>query len=104
MKSKGPPPEESYQLYCVTLCDPETSEMSRPWLALGCCVSEYIKSKVNVYPRTDLRTQRGEGVSGIISARDDGVWSKPRPGCFTPGKETRYPLYRKLGIIQGRSR
>jgi hypothetical protein len=27
----------------------------------------------------------------------------PRPGRFTPGKETRYPLYRRLGVPQGRS-
>ena len=25
-----------------------------------------------------------------------------RPGRFTPGKETRYPLYRRLGGPQGR--
>jgi hypothetical protein len=24
------------------------------------------------------------------------VWSTPRPGHFIPGKETRYPLYRRL--------
>jgi len=29
-------------------------------------------------------------------------WSTPRPGRFTPGK-TRYPLYRRLGGIHGRS-
>jgi hypothetical protein len=28
----------------------------------------------------------------------------PRPGRFTPGKETRYILYRRLGGPQGRSR
>ena len=30
-------------------------------------------------------------------------WSTPRPGRFTPGKETRHPLYRRLGGPQGRS-
>ena len=30
-------------------------------------------------------------------------WSTPRPDRFTPGKETRYPLYRRLGRPQGRS-
>ena len=29
-------------------------------------------------------------------------WLTPRPGRFTPGKETRYPLYRRLGGLQGR--
>ena len=28
---------------------------------------------------------------------DGGGWSTPRPGRFTPEKETRYPLYRWLG-------
>jgi nitrate reductase NapE component len=32
-----------------------------------------------------------------------GGWLTPRPGRFTPGKETRYPLYRRLGGPQGRS-
>ena len=32
-----------------------------------------------------------------------GVWSTPRPGLFTPGKETRYLLCRMLGGPQGRS-
>jgi hypothetical protein len=30
-------------------------------------------------------------------------WLAPRPGRFTPGRETRYPLYRRLGGPQGRS-
>jgi hypothetical protein len=32
---------------------------------------------------------------------DRGGWSTPYPGHFTPGKETRYPSYRKLGGPQG---
>jgi len=32
-----------------------------------------------------------------------GGWSTPRPGHFTSVKETRYPLYRRLGRPQGRS-
>jgi hypothetical protein len=32
-----------------------------------------------------------------------GGWSTPRPCRFTPGKETRYPLYRRLGRPQGLS-
>jgi len=32
-----------------------------------------------------------------------GGWSTPRPGRFIPGKETQYPLYRRLGGLQGRS-
>jgi hypothetical protein len=29
-------------------------------------------------------------------ALDEGGWSAPCPDCLTPGKETRYPLYRRL--------
>jgi len=29
-------PEESYRLWCVVVCDLETSRMKRPWPALGC--------------------------------------------------------------------
>jgi hypothetical protein len=32
-----PRPEESYRLWCITVCDLETSRMRRPWSALGCC-------------------------------------------------------------------
>jgi hypothetical protein len=28
---------------------------------------------------------------------DESGWSTPRPGRFSPGKWTRYPLYRRLG-------
>jgi len=28
-------PEESYRLWCVVVCDQETSWMRRPWPALG---------------------------------------------------------------------
>jgi len=30
-----PRPEESYRLWCVVVCDLETSRMRRPWLAGG---------------------------------------------------------------------
>jgi hypothetical protein len=32
----------------------------------------------------------------LTSALHNGGWSTPRPGHFTPGKENRYPLYRRL--------
>ena len=31
-----------------------------------------------------------------------GTWSTPRPGRPTSGKQTRYPLYRRMGWPQGR--
>jgi hypothetical protein len=39
----------------------------------------------------------------LTLALDEGGWSIPRPDRFTPGKETRYPLYRRLGRPQGLS-
>ena len=33
-----PRPEEFYRVWCVIMCDLETSEMRRSWPALGCCV------------------------------------------------------------------
>ena len=47
--------------------------------------------------------QKYSSTLSLTSALDGGGWSTPRPGRFTLGK-TRYPLYRRLGGPQGRSR
>jgi hypothetical protein len=39
----------------------------------------------------------------LTSALDGGGWLTPRPDRFTSGKDTRYPLYRRLGGAQGYS-
>jgi hypothetical protein len=44
---------------------------------------------------------RGIALVSLTSALDGDEWSTPRPGRFTPGKETRHPLYRRLGGPQG---
>ena len=42
-------------------------------------------------------SRRGAQVQLYSSpALDEGGWSVTRPGRFTSGKETRYPLYRRL--------
>jgi hypothetical protein len=46
--------------------------------------------------------ERYSSTLSLTSALDEGGWSTPRPGRFTPGK-TQYPLYRMLGGTQGRS-
>jgi len=46
------------------------------------------------------RRNRGTALS-LTSALDEGGLSMPRPGCFTSGKETWYPLYRRLDGPQG---
>jgi hypothetical protein len=51
-------------------------------------------------PRGD---DRYSSTLSLTSALNEGGWSTPRAGRFTPGKETRYPLYRRLGGPQGRS-
>jgi hypothetical protein len=40
-------PEESYRLWCVVVCNLETSKMRRPWLALGRTATEK-KNSYNV--------------------------------------------------------
>jgi hypothetical protein len=47
--------------------------------------------------------QRYSSTLSLSSALHWGGWSTPRPGRFTPGKETRYPLYRRLGGPKGQS-
>ena len=69
------------------------------WTCLGARTSAYLarsackhvkKSEVQLYFSFYLGDRRGG-------------WLTPRPGRFTRGKETRYPLYRRLGRPQGRS-
>jgi hypothetical protein len=54
------------------------------------------KGKGKVHPRTGHEGSEGElrysSTLFLTLALDEGVWSTLRPGRFTPGKETRYPL------------
>ena len=65
-----------------------------------------VKVKVKFTPEEAAKVHRGSrGIAlhfFLTSALDGGGWSTPRPGRFTPEKETRYPLYRRLGGPQGR--
>jgi hypothetical protein len=65
------------------------------------------KGKGTVHPITGHEGPEGEQMYSSTlpstSALDGGGWSKPLPGRFTPRKEIRYPLYRRLGEPQGRS-
>jgi hypothetical protein len=55
---------------------------------------------MNVYLRTDHEGPEGEQryicTLSLTLALDGGGWSTPRPERFTPGKEIRYPLCRRL--------
>jgi len=69
------------------------------------CISIFASGKCKVHPKTGH--EGPEGCRGKLNSffnfdTREGGWSTPRPGRFTPGKETRYPLYRGLGGPQGR--
>jgi len=65
------------------------------------------KVKVKVTQKRPRRPGGGVEVKRYsffnLGARWGGGWSTPRPGRFTPGRETQYPLYRRVGGPQGRS-
>jgi hypothetical protein len=53
-----------------------------------------------------MKTQRGSrgiAVLFLTLVLDRSGWLTPCSSCFTVGKETWYPLYRRLGGPQGRS-
>ena len=50
-----------------------------------------------------LNRMRHNSAFSLTSTLDESGWSKPRPGQFTFGKETRYPLYSRLYGPKGRS-
>ena len=39
----------------------------------------------------------------MTATLEGGEWSAARPGCILPPEKTRYPFYRRLGGLQGRS-
>jgi hypothetical protein len=63
------------------------------------------KGEGKVRPRTGHEGPEGKQMYSSTlpstSALEGGWVSTPRPGRFTPGKETRYPLHRKLDGPQG---
>jgi hypothetical protein len=46
---------------------------------------------------------RGGGIAVLGSALEGGGWPAPHPDCFTPEKESRYPLYRRLSGVWDRA-
>jgi hypothetical protein len=66
----------------------------------------YMKVKVKFTLEKALKVQRGIEVklySSLTSALDGSGWLTPHRVHLTPGKETRYPLCRRLDGPQGRS-
>ena len=70
-------------------------------------VLDYSSYESKVRPRTGHVGPEGEyRYSSTLSftfALDGSLWLMPHPGHFTPGKEMRYQLYRRLGGPQGQS-
>jgi hypothetical protein len=59
------------------------------------------KNKSKVHPITCHKgtegKQRYSSTLSLTLALDEGWWLMPHPGHFTPGKESHYPLYKRLG-------
>jgi hypothetical protein len=66
-------PEESYRLWCVVVCDLETSRMRRPWPALGCSATE-IKWQFTCQVQC-WYSQRLQSVLRVIDGRMIYDWS-----------------------------
>jgi len=70
-------------------------------------VRQILKVKGKAHPRTDHEgpeeEMRYSSTLFLTSALVGGRWSTPRSGHLTPGKEIRYPIYRRLGGPQGLS-
>ena len=79
-------------LCCVVLC------------CVVCCIIQY--GKVKVHPKEGHEGPEGENryisTLSLTSALDGVRGQRHAPAAFPPGK-TRYPLYRRLGRLQGRS-
>ena len=75
---------------------PRTSK-SQPNHYTNCAVVGDRKVKVNFTLEQATKSQMGcvyiySSTLSLTSALDCGGWSMPHPNCFTPGKETHYPL------------
>jgi hypothetical protein len=67
-------------------------------------VSVLIMVKVKAVPlhaKHAHRGGRGIVLPILIFGTGRGLWSAPHPGCFTPGKETWYTLYRSWEWASG---
>jgi hypothetical protein len=53
-------PGDFYRLWCVIVCDLETSRMRRPWPALGCCAKR--KDVCKVVPVCVIKARVGTDI------------------------------------------
>ena len=80
-----------------------TAEIQTPARAETFVFVTSVRTKVKFTLQPAMKAQWYSRTLPLISALDVGGWSTPRPGRFTPGKDTRYPSYRRLRGSQGRS-
>ena len=83
-------PKESYRLWCVVVCDLETSWMRGSWPTGGCCAKNYIYIYMKSEGKADrvqaMKAYRGIQVqlhSILTSALHAGEWSASSPGFLT---------------------
>jgi hypothetical protein len=62
-------PEESYRMWCVFVCDLETSLMRRPWFTGGCCSETNKQTNKQRYNSTHSEPRRWVDVAGQFHAR-----------------------------------
>ena len=69
-------------------------------------IGDIVNKRYKVHPKTSHEDPERDGsyssTLSLTSALDRGGSSTPRPDRFSPGKEIRYPFYRRLGGPQGR--
>jgi len=101
-------PQGKFGFYCTTFHEMPITEQTSPitkepnWTK-----NVERKTQGKVQPKTSDEVPDGENSGSstlpLTSALDAGGCSTPHFSHFTPGKETRYPLCRRLGGPQGRS-
>ena len=71
------------------------------------CLRKVIEGEGKVRPRRSHegpeREKMCSSTLSLISALDEGRWLASRPSHVTPGKETRYPFYKRYGGPQNLS-
>jgi hypothetical protein len=82
--------------------------MNQRYVILSHWEGSYINHKVKVQftleqAKKVQRGNRDKPYSFFNLGMRWGEWSTPRPGRFTPVKDTRYPLYRQLGGLYGQN-
>ena len=88
-------PEESYRLWCVVVCDLETSRMSRPWPALGRSATAKKRTKKMCIWKVGRDSSVGIAIRYVLDVRelnpggrrDFSLSPRPTPGPNQPAIE-----------------